>query len=60
MPAGAADDLSARRGRQGARRRPSTTCARRFRELLEVYNERVAAVEADTSLLVEIPGNLAA
>lgn len=36
----------------------TTAFARRFRRLLEVYNERVEAVEADTSLLIEIPDNL--
>lgn len=29
-----------------------------FRQLLEIYNERVAAVETDPSLLIEIPENL--
>lgn len=30
----------------------------RFRKLLKLYNERVSAVEADKSLLIEIPANL--
>jgi hypothetical protein len=30
----------------------------RLRRLFEVYNERVAAIESDQSLQIEIPGNL--
>jgi hypothetical protein len=29
-----------------------------FRRLLEVYNERVDAVEIDKSMLIQVPANL--
>ena len=35
-----------------------STFEKRFLKLLELYNKRVAAVEADKSLLIEIPENL--
>jgi uncharacterized Fe-S cluster-containing radical SAM superfamily protein len=31
---------------------------KQFKALLDLYNKRVAAVEADKSLLIEIPENL--